>query len=65
MGAVYAYELRRGKEIFSTGRLASEHELSPGDEVNVAGVVAEVEDVAWVDGELRLLLQPSLRLTAT
>lgn len=65
VGAVYAYELRQGTEIFSTGRLASEDEIVPGDEVRVAGIVAQVEDVSWVNGELRLVLQPALGLSPT
>lgn len=47
VGAAYAYELRLGEEIFSTGRLAVERELAPGDEVTVAGVVAHVEELSW------------------
>jgi hypothetical protein len=42
VGAAYAYELRRGDEILSTGRLTAEQELAPGDELTVAGV-AQVE----------------------
>jgi hypothetical protein len=54
----YAYELRRGGEILSTGWLTSEQELAPGDEITVAGLVALVEDVGWTEGELRLMLRP-------
>jgi hypothetical protein len=61
----YAYELRRGEEIVSTGRLMAERELAPGDEVSVAGVVAQVEEVSWVNGESRLILQPVFGLTAS
>lgn len=64
MGAAYAYELRLGEEIFSKGRLAVERELSPGDEVTVAGVVAHVEELSWGDGEPRLILRATLRLPA-
>ncbi len=64
MGA-YAYELRRGEQILATGRLLTEHELTPGDEVTVAGIVAEVAEVSWLNGELRLMLQPALGLTAS
>ena len=65
VGGAYAYELRRGEEILSTGRLMAERELGPGDEVSVAGVVAQVEEVDWVNGESRLILQPVPRLTAS
>jgi hypothetical protein len=64
VGAAYAYELRRGEEILSTGRLTAEHELARGDEVTVAGIVARVEELSWVNGESRLMLQPALGLTA-
>jgi hypothetical protein len=64
VGAAYAYELRRGEEILSTGRLPAEHELAPGDEVTVAGILAQVEELSWVNGESRLILQPALGLTA-
>jgi hypothetical protein len=33
MGVAYAYELRRGEEVLSTGRLTTEGELRPGDEL--------------------------------
>jgi hypothetical protein len=58
VGVAYAYELRRGGEILSTGRLTMDDELAPGDEVTVAGVVALVNELAWVGGESRLLLEP-------
>lgn len=58
MGAAYAYELRHGTEIFSTGRLTSERELGPGDEIAVAGILAQVDDLGWVNGEARLILEP-------
>lgn len=64
MGAAYAYELRRGEEIFSTGRLTAERELSPGDEVTVAGLVAHVEELSWGNGEPRLILRATLHFTA-
>jgi hypothetical protein len=64
VGPAYAYELRRGEEILSTGRLTSEEELAPGDEVTIAGILAQVEELSWVNGEVRLLLQPVLGLTA-
>lgn len=64
VGAAYAYELRRGEEILSTGRLTAEHEVAPGDEVTVAGIVAQVKELSWVNGESRLMLEPALGLTA-
>ena len=65
MGVAYAYELRRGEEILSTGRLTAEHELVPGDEMTVAGILARVEELGWVNGESRLMLQPVVGLTAS
>jgi hypothetical protein len=58
VGAAYAYELRQGDQVLSTGRLTMDDELVPGDEVTVAGIVALVNEMAWVDGESRLLLEP-------
>jgi hypothetical protein len=58
VGVAYAYELRRGDQVLSTGRLTMDDELMPGDEVTVAGVVALVNELAWVGGESRLLLEP-------
>jgi hypothetical protein len=65
VGAAYAYELRRGDEILSTGRLTAEQELAPGDELTIAGIVAQVEALIWANGEPRLMLEPALRLTAS
>jgi hypothetical protein len=65
VGAAYACELRRGDEILSTGRLTAEQELAPGDEVTVAGIVAQVEALSWVNGEPRLMLGPAFGLTAS
>jgi hypothetical protein len=65
VGAAYAYELRRGDEILSTGRLTVEQEPAPGDEVTVAGIVAHVEALSWVNGEPRLMLEPAFGLTAS
>jgi hypothetical protein len=42
VGVAYAYELRRGEEILSTGRLTAERELVPGDEAAVASILASV-----------------------
>jgi hypothetical protein len=53
----YAYELRRGDEILSTGRLTFDHRVSPGDKVTVAGVVAELQELSWTDREPRLILE--------
>jgi hypothetical protein len=53
-----AYELRRGDEILSTGRLTAEQELAPGDEVAVASVLASVTEVVFQNGEARLILEP-------
>ena len=58
VGAAYAYELRQGDQVLSTGRLTMDDELAPGDEVTVAGIVALVNELAWVGGESRLLLEP-------
>ncbi len=54
----YAYELRRGDEILSTGWLTSEHEAAPGDEITLGGILARVAELGWADGEPRLLLEP-------
>jgi sorbitol-specific phosphotransferase system component IIA len=58
LAQAYAYELRRGGVILSTGLLTAEQELAPGDEITLAGVVARVEEVGWANGEPRLMLQP-------
>jgi hypothetical protein len=58
VGAAYAYELRQGDQVLSTGRLTLDDALAPGDEVTVAGIVALVNELAWVGGESRLLLEP-------
>ena len=63
VATAYAYELRSGEKIISTGRLTAEHELGPGDQVTVAGIVARVEELSWANGEPRLILQPSRGLT--
>jgi hypothetical protein len=60
----YAYELRRGEDTFSTGRLTAERELAPGDELTVAGVVARVKEVGWADGEQRLTLEEAFGRTS-
>ena len=57
MTTAYVYELRRGDDIVSTGRLTAERDLGPGDELAVAGVVARVKEVAWTNGERRLMLE--------
>lgn len=49
MATANAYELRRGEDILSTGRLTAEHDVAPGDELAVAGVVARVKEVGWTD----------------
>jgi hypothetical protein len=59
MGVAYAYELRRGEQVLSTGRLTTEGELRPGDELALAGVLARVEELGWVEGEARLILRPT------
>jgi hypothetical protein len=64
MGAAYAYELRCGAEIVSTGRLITEDEPALGDQVTIAGILARVEEVTWVNGEVRLLLEPLAGVTA-
>jgi hypothetical protein len=53
----YAYELRRGGVILSTGMLTAEQEIAPGDELTLAGVLARVEELGWVNGEPRLMLE--------
>ena len=55
--AAYAYELRQGDEVISTGRLTTEEDVALGDPVSVAGVLAFVKDMIWSDGEPRLLLK--------
>jgi hypothetical protein len=64
VGAAYAYELRRGEEVVSTGRLMADDELAIGEQLMIAGILARVEEVTWLEGDLRLLLQPALGLTA-
>jgi hypothetical protein len=59
VGVAFAYELRRGEEILSTGRLTIEQELAPGDELTIAGMPTLVDEIGWVDGESRLLLKPA------
>jgi hypothetical protein len=54
--ADYAYELRRGEEIVATGRLLLDDDVSPGDELMLAGIRARVEEFAWAAGESRLVL---------
>lgn len=61
VGAAYAYELRQGDRVLSTGRFTVDEELAPGDEVSVAGIVALVNELGWVGGESRLLLEPVQR----
>jgi hypothetical protein len=60
VATAYAYELRRGEDILSTGRLTAERDLVPGDELALAGVVARVQEVNWTDGERRLMLEEAL-----
>jgi hypothetical protein len=43
VGLAYAYELRRGEEVLSTGRLTTEGELGLGDELALAGILARVD----------------------
>jgi hypothetical protein len=38
--------------------LTAEQEPAPGDEITLAGFVARVEELGWVNGEPRLMLQP-------
>ena len=58
VGEAYAYELRQGDQVLSTGRLTVDDELAPGDEVTVAGIVSLVNELVWLGGESRLLLEP-------
>jgi hypothetical protein len=60
VATAYAYELRRGEDILSTGRLTAENDVALGDELTVAGVVARVKEVGWTDGERRLMLEEAL-----
>jgi len=52
----YAYELRGGDEIVATGRLLLDEDASLGDELTLAGIRAYVEELAWAEGEPRLVL---------
>jgi hypothetical protein len=61
VATAYAYELRRGEHTISTGRLTAERELSPGDELTVAGVLARVKEIGWANRERRLMLEEALR----
>jgi hypothetical protein len=58
VGAAYAYELRQGGRVVSTGRLTMEDQLALGDELTVAGIVASITELRWIEGESRLLLEP-------
>jgi hypothetical protein len=58
VGAAYAYELRQDDQVLSTGRLTMDDALAPGDEVTVARIVALVNELTWVGGKSRLLLEP-------
>jgi hypothetical protein len=55
----YSYELHEGEATLATGWLTSEEEVEPGDEVAVAGVVARVTHVSWINGVARLVLKPT------
>jgi hypothetical protein len=48
MGVAYAYELRRGEEVLSTGRLTTESELGPEDELALEGILSRVDELGWV-----------------
>jgi hypothetical protein len=61
VATAYAYELRRGEDTVSTGRLTTEREHAPGDELTVAGIVARVKEVGWANGERRLMLEEAPR----
>jgi hypothetical protein len=61
----YAYELWRGGEIVSTGRLTVEEELELGDELTLAYGVVRVEELGWVNGEPRLVLRETVALAGT
>jgi hypothetical protein len=65
VAVAYAYELRRGGEIVSTGRLTVEEELQPGDELTLASGVARIEELGWLNGEPRLMLRESVALAGT
>lgn len=65
VAVAYAYELRRGGDIVSTGRLTVEEELGPGDELTLACGVAHVEELSWLNGEPRLVLRESVTLAGT
>jgi hypothetical protein len=56
---VYRYELRRGEEIVSTGRLTREQALEVGDRLVIGGLPGMVRTIAPVFGEreLRLVVQ--------
>jgi hypothetical protein len=59
MATEYTYELRRGREILSTGRLTVDDELAVGDIVHVAGVTARVQEIVWngTEQSFRLILE--------
>ena len=62
MQIVYAYELRRGDEIVSTGRLTVERAIATGDEVVVAGVVGRVESSAGVEANRDSFFRRRIRI---
>jgi hypothetical protein len=52
----YRYELRRGEEIVSTGRLSREQPLQVGERVVIGGQAGIVRTVEPLLGELELRL---------
>ena len=55
----YRYELRRGEDVVSTGRLTQERALEVGERIEIAGELGIVRTVEPLLGEreLRLVVQ--------
>jgi hypothetical protein len=59
MPTAYVYELRSSEEILATGRLLADEDFACGDELALGGTLARVEELAWANGEPRLVLSPT------
>jgi hypothetical protein len=53
----YEYELRRGTIVVATGRIQLEKPPSPGESISLGAHWARVEDVLFLGGRTRLILE--------
>jgi hypothetical protein len=53
----YEYELRRGTIVVATGRIQLEKPPAPGDSISLGAHWARVEDVLYLAGRRRLILE--------